>query len=368
LSPFGLVPAAVAGIDVAQLVGLTRMMMRSCGSDVPPAENPGIELGIALGAAAMAGRDKVTILTSPRLASFGAWAEQLVAESTGKKGKGLIPIDGEPITVPAAYGEDRIFVALTLDGETDSAHEAKLAALEKAGHPVVRITQQSIENIGQEFFRFEIATAIAGAVIGINPFDQPDVEASKVKTRELTAGFEKSGELPPETPVLSEKSIAVYTDETNARALRKAGADGGVESWLRAHFSRIGSGDYFAMLAYLARDEAHAARLQKLRLAMRDQRHVATCVEFGPRFLHSTGQAYKGGPDSGVFLQITSGDAEDLAIPGHRASFGVVKAAQARGDFGVLVERARRALRLHINGDLDAGLTALEAAFERAMN
>ena len=192
-------------------------------------------------------------------------------------------------------------------------------------------------------------------MIGINPFDQPDVEASKVKTRELTAAFEKSGALPPETPVCSEQIDRALYRRKNADALRKAGADGGVESWLKAHFARIGSGDYVAMLAYLARDEANAARLQPWRLALRDRRHVATCLEFGPRFLHSTGQAYKGGPDSGVFLQITSDDAEDLAIPGHRASFGVVKAAQARGDFDVLVERGRRALRVHLNGDLEFG-------------
>jgi transaldolase/glucose-6-phosphate isomerase len=369
LSPFGLVPAAVAGIDIAELMRRARMMMYSCSADVPPAENPGAVLGIALGAAAAAGRDKVTIAASPSLASFGAWAEQLIAESTGKNGKGLIPIDGEPLGAPEVYGSDRVFIDLKLAADSaDAAHEGKLAALEKAGHPVIRIVQQSTENIGQEFFRFEIATAIAGAVIGINPFDQPDVEASKVKTRELTSAFEKAGALPAETPVCAEKSLKLYTDERNAAALRQAGADGSVASWLTAHFSRIGRGDYVALLAYLARDRSNADSLQKLRMAMRDRRHVATCLEFGPRFLHSTGQAYKGGPDSGVFLQITSDDAQDLPIPGLRASFGVVKAAQARGDFGVLVERGRRALRIHLCGDLQAGLSELAAAFERAVS
>jgi transaldolase/glucose-6-phosphate isomerase len=367
LSPFGLVPAAIAGIDIAKLMRATRAMMRSCGPDVPPSENPGIAFGIALGAAALRGRDKITIVTSPGLASFGAWAEQLFAESTGKQGKGLIPVDGEPLGRPDVYGDDRFFIALTLEGDPDTGYNAKLAALEKAGHPVVRIEQSSAENIGQEFFRFEIATAIAGAVLGINPFDQPDVEASKVKTRELTAAYEKTGALPAETPVCSEKSIAVYTDAANANALRKAGADGGVESWLRAHFSRIGSGDYVALLAYLAHDKDNAARLQPPRLALRDRRHVATCLEFGPRFLHSTGQAYKGGPDSGVFLQITSDDAADLPIPAHRASFGVIKTAQARGDFDVLAERGRRALRVHLKGDVDLGLAALAALIERAI-
>jgi len=367
LSPFGLVPAAIAGIDIVKLVRSTRLMMHSCGPDVPPAENPGIALGLALGAAALAGRDKITVVTSPGLASFGAWAEQLFAESTGKNGKGLIPIAGEPLGIPQVYGDDRFFIDLSLAGASDAEREAKLAALEKAGQPIIRIVQKSIDTIGQEFFRFEIATAIAGAVIGINPFDQPDVEASKIKTRELTAAFEKTGVLPPETPVLSSPSIDVYTDAVNADALRHAGANGGVESWLRAHFARIGNGDYVALLAYLARDETNAAPLQQVRLELRDRRHVATCLEFGPRFLHSTGQAYKGGPDSGVFLQITSDDAEDLAIPGHRASFGVVKAAQARGDFGVLVERGRRALRLHLNGDVKTGLAALKTAIERAI-
>jgi transaldolase/glucose-6-phosphate isomerase len=369
LSPFGLVPAAIAGIDIARLEASARMMMRSCGPDVPPAENPGVALGLALGAAARQGRDKVTILASPRLADFGAWAEQLFAESTGKHDKGLVPIDGEPLGAQQLYGDDRFFIDLTLDGEADAAHEARLAKLQAAGHPVVRIALEMPESIGQEFFRFEIATAVAGAVIGINPFDQPDVEASKAKTRELTAAFEKSGALPGETPVFSGQSIDLYTDDANAKALR-ASADGdgaSLDGWLKAHLARLQAGDYFAVLAYVARDDANAAPLQTLRLAVRDRRHVATCLEFGPRFLHSTGQAYKGGPDSGVFLQVTSDDAADLPIPAHRASFGVVKAAQARGDFGVLLERGRRALRAHLKGDLNAGLAELGAAVQRAL-
>src|SRR6202042_3080840 len=328
--------------------------------DVPPSQNPGVALGLALGAAARAGRDKVTILAPPTLASVGAWAEQLIAESTGKNGKGLIPIDGEPLGAPEVYGSDRVFIDLKLAADSaDAAHEGKLAALEKAGHPVIRIVQNSAEHIGQEFFRFEIATAVAGAVIGINPFDQPDVEASKAKTCELTAAFEKTGALPAETPVFSSKSIDLYTDDANAKALRAAGAGSTLDIWLKPHLARIGAGDYFAVLAYIARNDANAAPLQKARLTVRERRHVATCLEFGPRFLHSTGQAYKGGPDSGVFLQVTSDDAEDLAIPGHRASFAVVKAAQARGDFDVLAERGRRALRIHLKDDLDSGLAAL---------
>ena len=367
LSPFGLVPAAAAGIDVAQLLNTAAIMVRSCGPDVPPSANPGVHLGIALGVAEREGRDKVTILASPRLADFGAWAEQLLAESTGKKGKGLIPVDAEPVGSPDVYGQDRFFIDMRIENEAEDGHDAALAALEKAGHPVVRIVQKSTEHIGQEFFRFEIATAVAGAVIGVNPFDQPDVEASKVKTRELTAAFENTGALPPETPVYSGETFSVHTDEANAEALRKAGADGSAESWLKAHLGRIRSGDYAAVLAYLARDKAHIDTLQKLRLALRDRRRVATCLGFGPRFLHSTGQAYKGGPDSGVFLQITADDAEDLAIPGHGASFGIVKAAQARADFEVLAERGRRALRVHLRGDVESGLAALAAAVRRAL-
>jgi transaldolase / glucose-6-phosphate isomerase len=368
LSPFGMVPAAIAGIDVAEFIRLTRMMVCSCGPDVPPPENPGIALGVALGAAAMRGRDKVTIFTSPGLQSFGAWVEQLFAESTGKQGKGLIPINGEPLARPEIYGDDRFFIDMTLKGESQPDHEAKLAKLEKAGHPIVRIEQNTAAHLGQEFFRFEIATAVAGAVIGINPFDQPDVEASKIKTRELTAAYEKTGALPNETPVCSDGTVALYTDKTNADELRKAGANGGVDTWLRAHFGRICSGDYVAMLAYLERDDDNTERLQKLRLDVRDRRHVATCLEFGPRFLHSTGQAYKGGPDSGVFLQITSDDVQDLPIPGLRASFGVVKAAEARGDFDVLAERGRRALRVHLKDDLNSGLAALATLVERAIS
>jgi len=368
LSPFGLVPAATAGIDIRALIRHTLAMMRSCATDVPPHENPGVQLGLAMGLAGLEGRDKVTILSSKKIADFGAWAEQLIAESTGKEGKGLIPIDGEPLGEVALYHDDRFFIDLRTEGEDDAAHDEKLAALEKAGHPVVRIVLKSIDHIGQEFFRFEMATAVAGAVLGINPFNQPDVESAKVKTRELTAAFEKSGALPAEEPVMSSYEANLYTDEKNAAELRKAGADGNLASWLKAHLSRAHAHDYVALLAYIERNAAHIAELQTMRLAVRDKHHVATCAEFGPRFLHSTGQAYKGGPDSGVFLQITSDDARDLPVPGQKASFGVIKAAQARGDFDVLTERGRRALRVHLKGDLETGLKALDSAIRQALN
>jgi len=368
LSPFGLVPAATAGIDIATLLKHTLAMVRSCGPDVPPHENPGVQLGLAMGLAGLEGRDKVTILSAKKIADFGAWAEQLIAESTGKDGKGLIPIDGEPLGDIAIYGNDRFFIDIRTEGENDLAHDDGLAALEKAGHPLVRIVMKSIEHIGQEFFRFELATAVAGAVLGINPFNQPDVEDAKIKTRELTAAFEKSGALPAEQPVMSTAQADLYTDDKNAAALRKAGADGDIGSWLKAHLARAGADDYVALLAYIERDSAHIDALQQMRLEVRDKRHVATCAEFGPRFLHSTGQAYKGGPDSGVFLQITADDDKDLAVPGQKASFGVIKAAQARGDFDVLTERGRRALRVHLKGDLDAGLRMLDTAIQNALN
>jgi transaldolase/glucose-6-phosphate isomerase len=368
LSPFGLVPAAAAGIDVRSLINHALAMVRSCGADVPPHENPGVQLGLAMGAAGLEGRDKVTILSSPEIADFGAWAEQLIAESTGKEGKGLIPIDGEPLGDVSLYGNDRFFIDIRTEDEDDPEHNEKLTALEHAGHPVVRIVMKSTDHLGQEFFRFEMATAVAGSVLGINPFNQPDVESAKIKTRELTASFEKTGKLPPEKPAMSSAEADLYTDEANVEALRKLGADGSIGSWLKAHLSRIHANDYVALLAYVERDADHIDMLQDMRLKVGERRHVATCAEFGPRFLHSTGQAYKGGPDSGVFLQITADDARDLPIPGQKASFGVIKAAQARGDFDVLTERGRRALRVHLKGDLASGLKMLDAAITEALN
>jgi transaldolase/glucose-6-phosphate isomerase len=321
-----------------------------------------------MGAADLEGRDKVTILSSKKIADFGAWAEQLIAESTGKDGKGLIPIDSEGLGEPGVYGNDRFFIDLRTESEDDPAHDEKLAALEKAGNPVVRIGMKSIDHLGQEFFRFEMATAVAGSILGINPFNQPDVEAAKIKTRELTSAFEKTGKLPAETPVMSTAEADLYTDDANVDALRKAGANGSLGSWIKAHLSRSGNGDYVALLAYIARDHGSIGSLQKMRLAVRDERHVATCAEFGPRFLHSTGQAYKGGPDSGVFLQITADDAKDLKVPGQKASFGIIKAAQARGDFDVLTDRGRRALRVHLKGEIGPALAALDAAISEALN
>jgi transaldolase/glucose-6-phosphate isomerase len=309
----------------------------------------------------------VTIVASPSLAPFGAWAEQLLAESTGKNGKGVIPIAGEPLSDPSIYDAHRLFIYLRDAARADRAQDARLDALEKAGQPVVRIGVTSADQLGQEFFRFEMATAVAGAVIGINAFDQPDVEASKIAARELTDAYEKTGALAADKPVFRENGIALYTDERNAQALRQAGANSTLESWLGAHFARLHDGDYFAILAYLERSDAQMKPLEELRSAVLDRKHVATCLQFGPRFLHSTGQAYKGGPNSGVFLQVTADAADDLKIPGRKASFGVIEAAQALGDFRVLAEHGRRVLRAHLAGDLDAGLAALKQTARAAL-
>src|SRR5262249_18677309 len=296
-------PLAVMGHDVRGFLERTQTMVRSCGPDVPPEENPGAQLGLVLGGLAKNGRDKVTIVASPAVADFGAWAEQLLAESTGKQGKGVIPIADEPLGAPAVYGSDRAFVYVRHPASAERSQDDAIAALEKAGQPLVRIEIADTGLLGQEFFRWEMATAVAGAVLGTNPFDQPDVEASKVATRELTDAVEKRGALPAESPVFRANGIALYTDEGNAGALRQAGANSTLQSWLQAHLSRLHPGDYFAALAYVERNAANIATLQGLRTAVRDRKHAATCAEFGPRFLHSTGQAYKGGPNTGVFLQ-----------------------------------------------------------------
>src|SRR2546426_230764 len=369
LSDFGMVPAALMGVDTAKFLDRTEEMVEACASCVPVEENPGVVLGIILGTAARNGRDKVTIITSPGISDLGAWLEQLLAESTGKQGKGIIPVDREELGPPETYDNDRIFVYVRLDSAPDSAQDAKVAVLEEAGHPVVHISVADIYDLGQEFFRWEIATAVAGSIIGINAFNQPDVEASKIATRNLTAEYEKRGSLPEEKPFFEEGGIKLFTDDKNADALAKAvGSEKSLAGYLRAHLNRLTASDYFALLAYIQMKSDHISRLQELRHLLRDKRHNATCVGFGPRFLHSTGQAYKGGPNSGVFLQITCDDAADLPVPGQKYTFGVVKAAQARGDFQVLAERGRRALRVHLGKDLQAGLVVLQAAFRKALS
>ena len=368
LSNFGMVPAAAMGLDTKKFLDRTQEMVRACGPAVPVEENPGAMLGIILGTAARNGRDKVTIITSPDISDLGAWLEQLLAESTGKVGKGIIPVDREELGPPEVYGDDRVFAYVHTAHGTDVKQDAKLTALEEAGHAVLRISMGDIYDLGAEFFRWEIATAVAGSIIGINAFNQPDVEASKIATRNLTSAYEKTGSLPAETPVVEDGGIKLFTDEKNAAELAKAaGGDKSLTGYLKAHLGRIAHGRLFC-LAGIHSDGCRASGrfCRRCGIAVRDKKHVATCLGFGPRFLHSTGQAYKGGPNSGVFLQITCDDAVDLAVPEQKYTFGVVKAAQARGDFQVLAERGRRALRVHLH-DVDAGLATLASAVKKVL-
>ncbi len=364
LSNFGMVPAAVMGIDVAKFLKNTKKMVDACGEDTDATTNPGVILGAILGNAAIQGRDKLTIGTSPGIFDLGAWLEQLIAESTGKSGKGIIPVDREHLAKPDTYGEDRVFAYLRLESEPDKEQSAAVDALAKAGHPVVRIVLPDVYNLGQEFFRWEIATAVAGAIIGINAFNQPDVEASKTETRKLTTEYESTGKLPSESPFFTGDGAKLYADLKNTAALKGGGALAG---FLKKHLARIGAGDYFAVLGYITMNAAHEEALQAMRHVVRDNKKVATVLGFGPRFLHSTGQAYKGGPNSGVFLQITCDDDVDILVPGQKYTFGVVKAAQARGDFAVLAERGRRALRVHLGKDVAAGLATLANAINQAL-
>lgn len=368
LSDFGLVPGAVIGIDVKKFLDRTEEMVQACASSVPANENPGAVLGAILGVLAKNGRDKVTLITSPGIRDLGAWLEQLLAESTGKQGKGLIPVDREEIGAPEVYGNDRVFAYVRLESAPDAQQDAQVAALEKAGQPVVRISLRDTYDLGQSFFRWEIATAVAGAIIGINAFNQPDVEASKIATKNLTEQYEKTGSLPPEQAFFEEKGIKLFTDDKNAAALNQiVGSGKSLAAYLRAHLGRLKAGDYFATLAFIPMNDEHKKTLQAMRHAVRDKKRVATCLGFGPRFLHSTGQAYKGGPNTGVFLQITCDDAADLPVPGQKYTFGIVKAAQARGDFAVLAERNRRALRIHLGSDVRAGLATIDAAVREAL-
>ena len=364
LSNFGMIPAAIMGLDVAKFLKNTQEMVKVCGANVAADKNPGVLLGTILGTAAREGLDKITFISSPGISDLGAWLEQLIAESTGKQGKGIIPIDREKVAKPEAYGNDRVFAYLRLETKPDKKQDAAVAALEKDGLPVVRISVKNAYNLGQEFFRWEIATAVAGAIIGINAFNQPDVEASKIETRKLTSEYEKTGSLPPELPFLEAEGIKLYADEKNTAALNNSKT---LADALKFHLDRINANDYFGVLAYITMNKQNEDALQAIRHMVRDDKKAATVLGFGPRFLHSTGQAYKGGPTGGVFLQITCDDKIDLPVPGQKYTFSVVKAAQARGDFAVLSERGRRALRVHIGKNVKADLAKLTRATKKAL-
>lgn len=367
LSDFGLVPAAASGIDVAKFLDHTDAMVKACGADVSPKNNPAVILGAVLGTAHQQGRDKLTVVASPEIHDLGAWLEQLIAESTGKNGHGIIPVDRETQGSLDVYGSDRVFVYLRSESAPDASQDAAVAALETGGHPVISISVADVYHLGQEFFRWEIATAVAGSIIGINPFDQPDVEASKIATRKLTDEYEQTGSLPAEAPFFETEGIKLFANQENAAALAGATTGQSLDGYLKAHLDRLKAHDYFALLAYIEMNDEHEELLQRARMFVRDRKRVATCLGFGPRFLHSTGQAYKGGPNSGVLLQVTCDDAKDLAVPDQKYTFGIVKAAQARGDFEVLNDRGRRALRVHLGADVGEGLAKLGVAIRNAL-
>jgi len=358
LSDFGMIPLTAMGIDVEDFLTRTHEMVTAC-QNKDAAENPGVILGAILGTAWRDfGRDKVTIITSPKIFDVGAWLEQLIAESTGKEGKSLIPVDGEKIVETGDYGDDRVFAYLKIEG--DDERDAAIETLEKAGQPIIRIVLPETLNLVQEFFRWEIATAVAGSILEINPFNQPDVEASKIVTKELTSEYEETGSLPDEKPLYEGDGVKLFTDERNAEELNEAvGDDKTLKNYLEAHLDRIERDDYFGLLAYVEMNGENQKSLQEIRHSILENFQVATCLGFGPRFLHSTGQGYKGGANNGVFLQITADDAEDLSVPNQKYTFGVVKAAQARGDFAVLAERNRRALRVHLTADVQKGLAQI---------
>ncbi len=365
LSNFGVIPATVSGLDIAKLLGEAAKGVAA--SKQPLAQNPGVRLGLLLGTAHNAGRNKITFFTSPEIYDLGAWLEQLIAESTGKQGKGITPVDREAIAAPEAYGSDRVFAYIRLAGTAEASLDAKVAALEAAGHPVVHFELADRYEIFGQFFTWEIATAVAGSVMEINPFNQPDVESAKVEARSLTSAYEETGKLPERSPILEDGGIKLYAAEAYATALKNSATQPNLVAYLRAHLGQIHAGDYFAAVAFLPMFPEHEAAIQEFRHKVRDAKKVATCLGFGPRFLHSTGQDYKGGPNTGVFLQITSDHALDLQIPAQKYSFGVVVDAQAAGDLAVLESRGRRALRVHLGADIGAGLKTLAKAIEEAL-
>ena len=371
LSYFGLAPAALIGLDVRLLLTRARGMANACGPEAAASSNPGVELGLLLGLGARAGRDKVTLVTSPGLDGLGGWIEQLLAESTGKDGRGIVPVDGERLDHPAAYGDDRLFVATTLDDEPDERREEALDALAQAGHPVVRLQLRDRHDIAAECFRWEFATAVAGAVLGVHPFDQPDVEASKVATRAITSGVPDRGQAaarPVADLGYDAGVISAYAARPYATALRRsAGTDAALGQWVTAHIRRLRPRGYFAVLAYLEMCEPYRRILDDLRHKVRTSTRVATTVGFGPRFLHSTGQAHKGGPADGLFLILTCADVADVPVPGQELTFGAVRDAQAAGDCAVLAARQRRWLRLHLDGDVESGLAAVASIVSDAL-
>jgi RpiB/LacA/LacB family sugar-phosphate isomerase len=340
LSFFGLVPAALIGVDIKILLERAHGMVETCGNEVGVRGNPAVQLGAVLAGLARAGRDKVTLVLSEKIRALGGWIEQLLAESLGKDGTGLVPVADEPLGAPSVYGDDRIFVSIVLQGDT--THDAALAKLSDAGHPVLRLQLRDPMDLGAEFFRWELAAATAGAVLGVNPFDEPDVARGKEQTSTLLAEWRRSRRL-PEWPSDIEEDGLVLMTKSNKKPTS-------VSRGLAAHLAQAVPGDYLAIQAYLTPTSEAWRILQEIRVALRDRLRIATTVGWGPRYLHSTGQLHKGGPTSGLFIQITGEDREDVAIPGAGYGFSTLKGAQALGDLQSLRDGARRVIRLHLTG------------------
>ncbi|HEX6082142.1 MAG TPA: RpiB/LacA/LacB family sugar-phosphate isomerase [Methylomirabilota bacterium] len=349
LSFFGLVPAAMIGVDVKALLERANAMVEICGNEVGVRGNPAVQLGAVLAGLARAGRDKATLVLSEKIRGLGPWIEQLLAESLGKDGTGIIPVVDEPLGAPAVYGDDRVFVALVL--ETDGSHDAALTKLADAGHPVLRLVLKDPMDLGAEFFRWELAAATAGAVLGVNPFDEPDVARAKENAANLLTEWRRSRRLPEWPSDVEEDGIVLMTKSSKKPS--------SVSRGLAAHLAMAAAGDYLSIQAYLTPNGEAARVLQEIRVALRDRLRVATTVGWGPACLHSTGQMHKGGPSSGLFIQITGDDREDLAIPGAGYGFSTLKAAQALGDLQSLRDGARRVIRLHLNGKQSQGLQQL---------
>jgi transaldolase / glucose-6-phosphate isomerase len=361
LSFFGLVPAAIIGIDVEKLLDRADAMRTACAAQVAGGSNPGVWLGSILGAGALRGRDKVTFIVSPPIATFGYWLEQLIAESTGKEDKGILPIEGEAVGDPSVYGQDRIFAYLRTDTGFDQAQDAAVARLEAAGQPVVRLSLRDTYDMAAEFYRWEFATAVAGALIGINAFDQPNVQESKDNTDRILTKYAQERTLHEPAPTLRTSSgyVTLIAEGERESALRQARS---LQAALTTLAGEAGPGDYVAMLAYIQRTPQTEAALQRIRIRLRNLRRVATTLGYGPRFQHSTGQFHKGGPNTGVFLQFVASDATDVAIPGAPYTFGTLKAAQALGDLQSLIAHGRRAVRIDLGADIAAGLAEIEQA------
>ncbi len=352
LSFFGLVPAVLAGADTEALLGQALRMQRACAGAIPVQANPGLVLGAVLGELGLAGRDKVTFITEKSIASLGLWLEQLLAESTGKEGKGLLPVTGEAAGPPGVYGDDRLFVFLRANNDEPSL-AAGVKELKAAGHPVVTIEIDEPDQLGQEFYRWEVATAAAGAVLGINPFNQPNVQESKDNTNRLLDQAAKAGELPPESPLLMEAPLSIYSESLAPAAASVAAA-------LASFLGQARPGGYLALMAYLTEDEDTSRALARLQAGLRGRLRLAVTVGYGPRFLHSTGQFHKGGPAGGLFLQFTCESGADALIPGAAYGFRIFKKAQALGDFKALGRHGRKVMRVHLGEDQAGGLARLE--------